>query len=297
MKGLVAPSLALVALIAACAPLPKPFRGASPPPLATPTDPVEVRIEPVAGAAEPLSRLLAESLARALTKENVQATVGGGTQTRFVVTGRAEPNRDDPSLPYIMLIHWTLLDGDRAPIGFQTQGILGPRWQWDYGDPRLLSRVGGEGSRIVAALLRDAEADDDAATATPDVHVVGAQGAPGDGNRALAAALGKALRAAGLIVSNDTRTAPYRVAGTIVVDPPSQGRQRVSIVWEVRDPAGNSVGRASQANQVAAGSLEGAWGPIASAVARAAVPGIGEVIARHRFQNRGSVSPPPLPRP
>ena len=283
--------LATLAALAACAPLPRPFKGAADP-LAAPRESVAVRIAPVAGAAEPVSRLLAEALARALADENVRAAVGGGGRAGYVVTGRAEPNRDDPALPYAMLIHWTLLDGERAAVGFQTQGVLGPLWQWDYGDPRLVSRVGRAAARIVAGLLRDAASDaDDPRPAAPDLAIDRVVGAPGDGDRALAAALAAALRKAGMVLAEEIGAAPYRVLGTVRVTP-GREHQRVRIVWEVFDRDGRPVGRAAQDSQVAPGSLDGAWGAVADTVARAAVPGIGQVMARHRFRTQGAPLPP-----
>jgi hypothetical protein len=58
------------------------------------------------------------------------------------------------------------------------------------------------------------------------------------------------------------------------------GRQPVRIVWEVSAPDGRPLGRAVQENAVAAGALDGTWGPMASLVAGAAVAGIADVIRR-----------------
>jgi hypothetical protein len=62
--------------------------------------------------------------------------------------------------------------------------------------------------------------------------------------------------------------------GTVKLDRPQNGRQRVAITWALLEPDGKQLGIVTQENAVPQGSLDGRWGEVANAVAEAAAPGI-----------------------
>ena len=133
-----------------------------------------------------------------------------------------------------------------------------------------------------------------AAAAAPHnlLFLVPVSGAPGDGNGALTRGIRAALAARGYALADTPRAARYLLAGSVAMGKADAGRQPVRIVWEVSDAQGQMLGRAVQENDVAAGSLNGTWGPIAAAVAGAAVPGIADVLRR----SEAAASPrPPAP--
>lgn len=108
------------------------------------------------------------------------------------------------------------------------------------------------------------------------------QGAPGDGNRALALAITAALRGKDLTVTEDPRQAGYEVVGSVDVGPAVNGRQRARITWAVNTMGGEEVGKAVQENVVAAGSLNGSWGRVAVLVSSAAANGIHQLFESPR---------------
>ncbi|OHC80828.1 MAG: hypothetical protein A3G73_03610, partial [Rhodospirillales bacterium RIFCSPLOWO2_12_FULL_67_15] len=114
----------------------------------------------------------------------------------------------------------------------------------------------------------------------PTVFLARVGGAPGDGDAALAHAARAAFVVGGLGAAARREDARYIVAGSVTVATPVAGRQPVRVVWEVSAPDGRPLGRAVQENAVPEGSLNGAWGPMASLVAGAAVKGIADVIRR-----------------
>ena len=122
----------------------------------------------------------------------------------------------------------------------------------------------------------------EAVTAAPEnlVFLVPVSGAPGDGNGALTRGIRAALATRGYALADKPKAARYLIAGSVAVGKTDAGRQPVRIVWEVSDAQGRMVGRAVQENDVAPGSLNGPWGPVAAAVAGAAVPGIADVLRR-----------------
>ncbi len=100
-------------------------------------------------------------------------------------------------------------------------------------------------------------------------------GAPGDGSTALALALQNELRKKGIKLAAGTGAGTaHRVEGKVAVGANNGGKQPISIDWVVKDPRGAKLGTVAQKNEIPAGSLNGKWGPTASAAAAAAAQGI-----------------------
>ena len=99
-------------------------------------------------------------------------------------------------------------------------------------------------------------------------------GAPGDGSVALTSAIQRELTKNGVALTDKPTTQTYRVEGKVVVGEGKDGKQPISIDWNVKDPQGKKLGTVSQKNEVAQGSLDGAWGKTADAAAAAAAQGI-----------------------
>ena len=114
--------------------------------------------------------------------------------------------------------------------------------------------------------------------ATPLAYISVA-GAPGDGEQALAAALGKRLSAAGVKTATSFAANVYSVEGIVKVTAIKGGRQSVRIDWTIFGPDGNTLGGVSQTRIVRKGSLDRKWGPTADAAARAAAWEISKLIS------------------
>jgi hypothetical protein len=125
-------------------------------------------------------------------------------------------------------------------------------------------------------------ADTDAATpqakpAAPLAYITVA-GAPGDGEKALAAALGKRLSVAGVKIATALDTEVYSVEGIVKMSAVKGGRQAVRIDWTVFGPGGDTLGGVSQTRVVRKGALDRKWGAAADAAARAAALSIAKLI-------------------
>ena len=68
------------------------------------------------------------------------------------------------------------------------------------------------------------------------------------------------------------------IAGIPLAD--SERHQSVTVDWTVLAPDGARIGTVSQSNAVPAGSLDGAWGPVARAVAENGAQGIVAMLRR-----------------
>ena len=79
--------------------------------------------------------------------------------------------------------------------------------------------------------------------------------------------------------------------GTVRVVPIGGGQERVEIQWSVANPGGDERGRVVQLNDIPAGSLNGYWGDVASAVAQEAAGGVRDVILRQSGRAPGAQGP------
>ncbi len=272
----------LAAVVAACGDLPRPFKRT----YATPPNPLVeegvqggVWVDEVEGPPVPMARLLADSVARELGKLEVPAFTGKRRPTHYVLKGEAVRNVS-PEVPYVVQVHWTLLDRSGNRVGIHSQGVTATNWEWDYGSPKVVREVGEASATAIAALV---QADDPTlkpvrtATAT-GLWVKPIDGAPGDGDVALTRAIRIALAGAGTDVVSEKTKARYVLDGSVRLSPPRGAGQRVEIVWVVRTPAGNEIGRAAQANTVPVGTFDRRWGNLAALVAAAAVGGIRDIV-------------------
>ncbi len=103
-------------------------------------------------------------------------------------------------------------------------------------------------------------------------------GAPGDGEEALAAALGRRLEALGVRQATAFEAEVYDVQGTVRVSPVPGGKETITIVWVVIGPDGNQLGVTKQSKDVKRGSLSKKWGAAADAAAAAAASDIAQLL-------------------
>ncbi len=264
--------LALLGLLAAagCQPLPQPFahNGSFDKGLLELPDHSGIIVLPVSDAPEPTADALAEAVAAKLRDANVPASTAGGNRRSAFLLGRVE---DDG---YAARIVWELVDSAGSVIGGRIQPIDGISMAaWRAADAALMTKLSGDISLEVAGFL---QAEQPVERIGPRVSVPVVEGAPGDGDRSLASALGQALSEAGA----DVREMPglAAVRGHISLIPADSGREEVRISWTVTDPSGRELGVVTQANVVPTGSLDGSWDGVAQNVAAAAVPALLELL-------------------
>jgi hypothetical protein len=130
---------------------------------------------------------------------------------------------------------------------------------------------------LAIALLPAAAAERDGVKPFAYVTVVGA---PGDGDQALAAALGRQLAARGFEPASAVQADVFEVQGTVRVAPAAKGKETVAIVWVVLGPDGKQLGITRQTKTVRKGSLAKTWGKAADAAAGAAAEDIAKVVPR-----------------
>ena len=266
----------LLLLVAACQPLPRPFRPDAKPAglagLAGIADKVGVFVAGIDQAPPALDQAVRTGLARRLGELDIAASATTANRHSFLLTcsvvGGAAP-----------VLAWRLIDADGVLVGLVDQRLPGGRAAWEAGEAALAARIVAEAAPRLAAMIRD-RAPPPPLPPPPVVVLAPIEGAPGDGAEALAVALRGLLAAAGVEVREAGADALV-VAGKVTL---SRGGEtdHVALRWVVRDAAGSELGVVDQANRIPRGSLDGAWGETAEAVAYGAAEGILAILAQAR---------------
>lgn len=105
-------------------------------------------------------------------------------------------------------------------------------------------------------------------------------GAPGDGNEALTQAIYGDLTRSKLPFAMTPGLASHYLQGVVDVAVLNASQEHVTIVWVVSNADGDEIGRVTQRNDIARGSLHGEWGDTAVYAARGGFEGVLSILER-----------------
>lgn len=268
-------------LLAACGPLPRPFRPEEKTALAVPgtTGEASVLVEPVAGQASGDPAAAQRALTSALGNHNIQAA-GRTAFPTHVVSGQArlfDVSDDREALE----ITWRVRRADGPELGSFLQRSTLPKGLWSAGHKAALGSVMARAAGQLAELL-PAPATPASAPAQPQALVVlPLEDAPGDGAISLQLALRRALRSSGYAVSDQVGANDVLILGDVTLRDLDDTWQEFTVTWfVVAAEDGADLGQIDQQNRVPAGSLDGPWGATAQAIASGAAEGIADLLGR-----------------
>ena len=267
-------------LLAGCGGLPQPFFGnpgsagarlSAPPParlaVLTPTQSLLTNAASDAWASETAAALLDQGL----PASHAAPTPG---DWRLVL---AADVRGAAVLP-----RYDVVDPTGAPKG-SAEGAPVPMARWAQNDPAVLKAAARQAApgidalltRILAAWLHD---DPNSLQNRPArVYLSGVKGAPGDGDRSLAAQMRTKLAGYGIVVQDTATGSDYQLRGEITTALAAGGQLKIELQWVVDDPRGER-GRVVQLNEVPAASIARFWGDVAVVVAEQAAGGVKDVL-------------------
>ena len=270
----------LGAALAACAPLPQPFKpaeksaalwsGESDAGLSTWGS---VAVRPPDGLPASLSSALVDGIVEGLHAREVPASARPASRSSVVLEGQVSAVSG--------ALRWVLLaPGGETALRFEEPA---PGGSWRGATARDLAAIAERTAGRIAAALAPTAAEARAApgTTTP-VVVAGVQGAPGAGGPALARAMRRSLAGAGVAVADVPNEATVQILGRVSVESggAAAGDAAVAIAWTVLRPDGSRIGTVTQSNRVRWARLAGSWTSLAEAVASAGAPGIAELLRR-----------------
>lgn len=275
------PYLALAAALAACQPLPQPFKpevkGRAVSPLVLPTGETSLFVAPVAGLPADAAAAMSSAVAEALAEREVPASANARSALSSVLSIAMEPQGATT------LWRWSKQrpDGEVEDFGGRPLNLSTSRLV--EGDPALLKRAATGMAETIAAKLNEGGAV--AANITPaKLSLLECDGAPGDGNRSLRQALREILILTGQPPVSDPASADYLVSCHIKVWQDTPESERVTIEWALLAPDGRRLGEVKQANRVPRGQLAQAWGATAHIVAQGGWQGLSRILETQRRQ-------------
>lgn len=271
-------TLLAVFALAACGPVPRPFK-ASPGakesnPLLVVPDGAGITVVPVAGASPALSGPLTEALVYSLRRAGIPASAGAALTNGLLMEGVARW-RDGEAV-----VDWRLTDPDGALAAEVRANAPAARTDFEAGSVDLINALADRSAAMVATALRPDELAGTIDGPPPTVAVVGVDGAPGDGDRALSRAMRAVLAEAGVPLADGEAEAALLLAGAVSVEAIGETRERVTIRWWLLDDSGLVLGTLEQANEVPKGALSDRWGGAAYDAALANVEAVQDILDR-----------------
>lgn len=271
------------ALLAACGDLPQPFLGnpgttgriLALPPTPRLAVPVPTKVLLPDKAAE----IFAIAVANALQQREVPAVEGKAQRGDWRIDMTAI-QRGATVVPVYSIIDPTGLNRGKYEGGPLDSA------DWATAAPAVLSQAANASAPGITDLLTGIQAtlqhaDPNSLYNRPArVQLLPVTGAPGDGDASLTRQMRTILGSLGPVVQDAAAGADFILRGTVKMVPIAGGQERVEIQWSVATPSGDERGRVVQLNEVQAGSLNGYWGDVATAVAQEAAGGVRDVILR-----------------
>jgi hypothetical protein len=276
----------LLLLAAACQPLPHPFAadGVSEAPPLPPPDSADIVVTPVTGAPPRVAKALAEALRRTDIPAAVEDAGNRGSD-RLTSNALVAPESSGRTA---VTLAWTLRAADGRLLGQGRVLADEPEAGWRQGDQAVAEDLAGKAAPAIARLV-ERPAPRVAALSEPLLGLRPVTGAPGDGGSTLTRAMSYVLnRAHVALVQKAGDKESFVLTGNVKLSPPEAGKQQVKVSWVLRRSNGAEIGRIDQQNAVPAGSLDGAWGDIAFAVARAAAPSVVALIEKAKTAGTGA---------
>lgn len=243
----------------------------------TPPDSAGILVLPVTGAPQPAASDIASAMAAALQQADVPASTDASNRRSFRLSSKVTTLAAIGGVNAIV-ISWTLSDADGRKLGDAESNTTASDEAWRRGGDVIAQALAKPAAPALAKLIQS-DAPLPQGNASPVVALGQVSGAPGDGDTALARAMGAALERVHVALAGpDSGTPDYTLSAEVAVSPPNGKNQQVKLSWALIRPDGSEVGHVNQENAVPAGSLDRFWGDIAYAVTNAAAPGVRQLI-------------------
>lgn len=265
-------------LLAACNGAPPPIMGRTAPAAAlSPPDSAGIYVLPVENAPAASATALAAAMATALQQADVPASAQSSNRDSYRLQPVATATSAAAGHESISVV-WELRNAAGTVIGSTPPQLVTDTAAWQRGDGNLAAALAAPAAPVLAKLVQG-DVPPPQGGLNPVVTLRSVTGAPGDGDRSLTRAMGAALEHTNVVLAAiPADKADFIITGTVAVAPAEGQKQQVKVTWLLMRPDGSEVGRVKQENAVPAGSLDGAWGEVAYAVASAAAPGVRRLI-------------------
>lgn len=260
-------TLALAGLLAGCGDIPQPFRHDGLNPALAPVAARGVVVRPP-GDDERATRV-ADAIVRRLLESEIPASTKPVMAGAWLIAAEIDPG------PTATRLTWRLTRGDAEVMASLTQTI--PAGPWSRATPKTIEIIAAEVADKLSPPLHG-ESADTPSPKLPVVRLLPLTGLPGDGDKALAAAMRRMLERAGLKVTETEGPADFTVRGQITLTPGGGADETLAAAWVVAIADGTDLGSAAQQGAVPKGRLTQPWGSLAGDIAAGGAEGVIEII-------------------
>ncbi len=277
-------SILLIGL-ASCQPVPQPFArmpGTPDNPLLRLNDRSGIVVLPLDGAPPAIAHEILRATVAALHALNIPATMRSANAKSYFLVGHVETKTAHSNLLEVKLM-WELAGPKGVPIGHHEVTGSVKDAAWNAGSDELVRQFAAASARGIAAFIQSPALYKPATIAAiRPLYVTGVSGVSAKQGGILRRALASALRRLELSVQPIRRERDLIVAGRVLFGPVAAGVRRIEISWSVREWNGEEIGNLKQANMISAELMSEKWPELANFTAKAAAPGIVEVLRNFR---------------
>ena len=271
--------------LSSCQPVPQPFArapGAPQNPLLQLNDPSGIVVLPMDDARAAIAHEILSATVSALHALNVPATTrSANTKSNFLI-GQVETKTVLPGLLEVEM-SWELVGPKGVPIGRHVVTGTVSDASWNAGSDKLVRRFAAASARGIAAFIQSPSPNKPAPIATlRPLYLMDVAGVSAKQGRILRREMAAALRRLELSVQPVRRERDLVIAGRVSLGPAAAGVRRIEIAWSVREWDGEEIGNLKQANMIAAEFMGEKWPELAKITAKAAAPGVVEVLRNFR---------------
>ena len=264
--------LLLVATLAACQPVPRPFShgGAPPAELLDIPGPRGIVVLPVADAPPGTADALARAMVSRLIDAGIPAFVGRGNRSSLFLLGQVV---DPGSEAHIA---WTLQDPDGREIGTFRQSIEGtPVGPWASAEAALMDRLVEAAVPRVVALVEPAAARP---VEVPPIHVGPVAGVAEAVGERMRSAVRQSLSRLGARTSVGADGRALIALGEVRIAGEAGAAQQVEIAWSLYDPQDVKVGTIRQERTLPPVDGRRDWSPVIREAGAASAAGLYELV-------------------
>lgn len=261
-------------VLTSCGDVPRVFedenKAIAPSPLLVPKADASLVVVPVRGAPREVSVEFAELVADRFRALEVPASTRAASVSSRILEGEATSTALPGGIANLDIL-WRVIEPNGLPVLTARQIERVPEALWRRADRALLTKLANDIARRIEKDIRVGTGT--SAMAALRVRLPVVEGAPGDGNEALARAIRLLLARQEVAMVEQTDRDAIGLFGRVLVRP-SGAQDQVDIEWVVRGADGRALGTVAQSNIVPRGSLSGRWGQVAYAAAEGGVEGI-----------------------
>lgn len=257
--------LALLLLTAACPQLPQPFQHDQANPLLL----LDGRAGVFLAFDDSVPAALIPALRAALMKQDVPVFLESPPTEALPL--RLKLHKSAPRANTVELeLFWELYDSEGLIIDHYDQKLRVVTDDWDKGSSALMKRLADEAAPHLAHLMPVEDGTRPEAAAAPVLRprlfVAPVEGAPGDGNDALARAMRLSLSANGIELVEKHGSDAFQLRGKATVTKADSRSERLHVEWTLLDAKGGEMAAMDQEGLVPAGLLHKPWGSLAGEI-------------------------------